>query len=169
MATVRIPILNFGSVPDASGDVFFQILSGVTSAPTSSTIDPIVLSFIESGNKDGVRGSFEVPNNYVDTAQFVIIWSSNVTTNSVQWDLSYLVRAGDDSESFDVAAESTTDTVSDVAPSAAWERLEATIVVTDVDFTKNDTVQFELFRDGATESIVGDVHVFALMFEYNDA
>ncbi len=168
MATHRINILGFNSVPDSSGDVFFE---PYTIKDTAAIIGPLVLIFNDSGNKDGIRGSFLVPENYVSgsTTKFRIYWTANSTdsTNGVVWDLSYLTRAA--GEDMGAAATDTTDTVTDTHTGTAFQLNIADIDVTEADFASGDVVPFELFRDSPNDSFAAAVIVFAVAFEYADA
>ncbi len=166
MADFTIPILGFGTVPDSSGDVFFEPLSIKAS---SSGVDPLVLIFNNSGVKDGVRGSFIVPENYASggTTQFRILWTADDgTTNSCQFDLSYSTFASDDL--VNAAAENTADTVAATKIATALDLNVANIDVTEGNFTAGDLVVFELFRDSPTDSLAADVIVFAVLFKYDD-
>jgi len=173
MATHRLPILGWATKPDASGDVFFE---PQTIRGTNNFFQELVLTFLDSGNDDEVFGRFEVPQNYVDTANLVIVWTSTqvlTTTESVEWGFAYRAVGGNDAESLDQASaqESLLTGNDDLAPSAANERMEFTIALTDGNFAAGDTVQFIFSREGADagDDIAAIVRVFGLFFEYNDA
>jgi len=165
MATFQIPILGHGTIPDTSGNVFFQ---PYTAVDTAAVIDPLVLTFTNVASKIGVRGIFTVPQNYVGSPSFEIVWTANdATTNNAVYDLSYLTRSG--TEDMGAAATSTTDTVTDAHTGTAFQRNQASIAVTAGDFALGDQVLFELFRDGAADSLAADYLVFEVLFEYDNA
>ena len=170
MATFRLPILGWATRPDASGDVFFEPQTIVGS---NDFFQEMVLTFNDSGNDDELFGRFNVPKNYVGTANLVIVWTSTAITNDVEWGFAYRAVGGNDAESLDqaTAQEALLSGNNDVAPSAANERMEFTIALTDANFAADDTVQFIFSREGADagDSIAAIVRVFDLFFEYDDA
>ena len=170
MATHRLPILYSATRPDSSGDVYFEPQDIIGS---NGFFKADVLIFLDSGNDDELFGRFEVPKGYVNTANLVIVWTSTATTNDVEWGIAYRAVGGNDAESLDqtTAQESLLSGNNDVAPSAANERMEFTVALTDGNFVAGDTVQFIFSREGADagDSIAAIVRVFGLFFEYNDA
>ena len=172
MATHRLPILGFGSNPDSSGDVFFepQDILGA-----SGFFKHMVLTFLDSGNDDEFHGSFEVPVNYVGTANLVIKWTSTQSDGtpalSVEWGIAYRsVNAGEDLDATS-AQESLLTGNDDLEPTASDLMLEYTISLTDANFAPGDTVQYILSREGADagDDIAAAVRVYGLFFEYNDS
>ena len=168
MATHRINILGFGSVPDTSGNVYFEPYDVKAS---NDVWDTLVLIFDQGSTRDGLHGHFEVPQNYVGTANVVIVWTATATTNDVEWDFDYRAVGGNDSESLDQAGTQQSVNGNDVAPSAIHERMEFSIALTDANFAIGDTVEFTLFRDGtdAGDTMSAAAIVFAVIFEYADA
>ena len=170
MATHRIPILGWATNPDASGDVFFE---PATILGTNDFFQGMVLVFNDSGNDDEIFGRFTVPQNYVGTANLVIIWTSTATSGDVEWGIAYRAVGGNDTESLDqaTAQEALLSGNNDAAPSGTDERMEFTIALTDANFAAGDTVQFIFSREGADvgDSIAAIVRVFALYFEYADS
>lgn len=166
MATQQISILGPGTLPDDSGDVFLEPYSVKDSG---AAIAPMVLVFNDSGAKDGLRGSFVVPQDYVGSASLKTLWTANATSGAVVWDLSYLTRAA--GEDMGAAATDTTDTVTDTKSATAFDLEIAEISVTSADFTAGDVVTFELFRDGAnaSDTMAAAAIVFDVVFEYDDA
>lgn len=167
MATVRIPILGFGSVPDTSGDVFFQPLSLV--APTNDLYDLLVLSFNDSGAKDEINGSFTIPKDYAGTAaSIIVLWTADsATTNSVVWDFDYnSIGAG---ESLDPSAHTDSDTVTDAMPGTTMLLQEASITLTAGDFAVDDVVLYQFGRDGlsGSDTLGATAIVPGLFFQYD--
>ena len=170
MATHRIPIIGWESKPDASADVFFE---PATVKGTNDFFQGMVLVFNDSGADDEIFGRFTVPQNYVDTANLVVVWTTTATTGD--WEIGFAYRAvgGNDTESLDqaTAQESLLSGNNDTAPSATDERMEFSIALTDGNFAAGDTVQFIFSREGldAGDTLAAAIRVFDLYFEYNDA
>lgn len=170
MATHRLPILGFATIPDTSGDVFFE---PTTIDATNDFFKGLVLVFADSGADDEIFGRFNVPKNYVDTANLIVVWSTTATTNDWEIGIAYRAVGGNDTESLDqtTAQESLLTGNNDTAPSAVNERMEFSIALTDGNFAVDDTVQFIFSREGADvgDGIAAKIRVFDLFFEYNDA
>ena len=166
MATHRVPIITWAFVPNAAG-VFFE---PYPIKATNDVWDRMVLIFNDTATRDGGAGGFTVPKNYVGTAKIIVVWTSTAVTGNVIWDFDYRAVGGDDTESLDQAGTQESVTVTDAAPSAANERMEASMTLTAANLAVDDEVTFELFRDGAAaDTIAAAVIVFALLFEYSDA
>jgi len=165
MATHRIPILGPGTVPDSSGDVFFEPYSIKAS---NDVWNRLVLIFNDSGNKDGCQGGFVVPKNYVRNANLIVVWTAATDTGTVTWDFDYRAVGGDDTESLDQSGQQEQVTATDNAPSTAQNRIETSIALTDGNFSVDDEVTFELFRDTPNDTMSVSAIVFSVMFEYTD-
>lgn len=168
MATHRIPILGANTVPDSSGDVFFE---PYTIKATNDNWGYMVAIFNDTAARNGLRGAFAVPQNYVDTANVVIVWTATATSGDVEFDFDYRAVGGNDIESLDQATAQESVNANDTAPSAVNERMEISIALTDGNFAAGDTVQFELFRDGtdAGDTMSAAAIVHQVLFEYADA
>lgn len=164
MATHRIPILGHATVPDASGDVFFQPYTVVDSG---AVIDPLVLMFNDSGTKDGIRSSFRVPENYVGTAVLKVVWTANATSGTFIVDWTVLTRSG--AEDMGAAATRSTETATDTKGGTAFTREELSLTLTDADYAAGDEVLFEMFRDTISDTMAAAAAVFGVYFEYQDA
>jgi len=164
MPTHRVSILGPGTIPDTSGQVFFQPYKAVD---TAAVLDPLVLTFNNSGTKDGVRGSFRVPENYVGTAKLLTVWTANATSGTFIIDWSVLTRSG--AEDMGAAATRTTETVTDTKTGTAFVREEASLTLTDADYAAGDEVLFEMFRDTISDDMAAAALVFSVHFEYADA
>lgn len=168
MATHRIPMLGWATMPDSTGSVFFEPQS------VKGTNDPfpqLVAVFNDTATRIGLGGRFTVPKNYVGTAKVAIVWTSTATSGDVEWDFDYRAVGGDDAESLDQAGTQESVNLNDTAPSAAWERMECLITLTAANFAVDDEVEFALFRDGTDggDTIAAAVTLFQLLFEYTDA
>jgi len=169
MATFRLPILGHATSPDTSGNVFFEPFS--IKATNDVWGSQLVCVFNDTATRIGSEGRFAVPKNYVGSPAVVVVWSTTAITGDVEWDFDYRAVGGDDSESLDQTGTQETVNVNDTAPSAIWERMEASLSLTAGNFAVDDTVLFELFRDGtdAGDTIAAAVVLFELFFQYADA
>ena len=168
MATHRLPIINSFTVPDTTGDAFFE---PYTIKATNDVWGHLVLVLNDTATDIGIFGKFAVPIEYVDTANLVIVWTSTAVAGDAEFDFMYRAVGGNDTESLDQAGSQEDVNSNDTAPSAANERMELTIALTDGNFTAEDTVEFFFSRDGtdAGDTLAAAVMVFGLFFEYNDA
>jgi len=168
MATFRKPILGFGTLPNTGGEVFFEPYSVKA---TNGVWKRLVLIFNGSlSTRNGVAGGFSVPKNYVGSANLIIVWTSTATTGDVEWDFDYRAVGGNDTESLDQSGTQESVNSNDTAPSAAHERMEISIPLTDGNFTIDDEVEFELFRDqvDAGDTMAAAAIVFSVFFEYSN-
>ncbi len=168
MATHRVPILGFGTVPDTSGDVFFE---PYTIKATNDVWGRLVAIFNDTATRIGLQGGFTVPKNYVGSPKIVVVWTATATTGDVEWDFDFRAVGGDDTESLDQSGTQESVNINDTAPSAAHERMEASLTLTAGNFAVDDEVEFTLFRDGtnAGDTMAAAAIVFAVLFEYSDA
>lgn len=168
MATHRIPIIAWPTVPDGTGTAFFEPY------PIKATNDVWgnqVLVLNDTAADHGIYGLFDVPQNYVDTANLVIVWTATAIIGDVEFDFVYRAVGGNDAESLDQAGSDEDVNANDTAPSAINERMEITIALTDGNFAVGDTVEFFFTRDGTDggDTMAAACLVFGLFFEYNDA
>lgn len=168
MATHRIPIINWSSVPDSSGNVFPE---GYDVKATNDVWDRLVMIFNDTATRDGFHGGFTIPKNYVGTANLIVVWTTTATTGDVEWDFDYRAVGGNDTESLDQAGTQESVNAADTAPSAAHERLELSIALTSANFAADDEVTYTFFRDGtdAGDTMAAAAILFNLLFEYSDA
>ena len=94
MATHRIPILNWATVPDDSGDVFIEPYSIKGS---NDLWKRLVAIFNDTATRIGLHGGFTVPENYVGSPKIVIVWTSTATSGDVEYDYDYRAVGGNDS------------------------------------------------------------------------
>ena len=168
MATHRRSILGFATVPDDSGDVFFEPYSVKA---TNDVWKRLVLIFNETSSRRGLRGAFNVPKDYVGSPKIIVVWTAIATSGDVEWDFDYRAVGGNDVESLDQTGTQQSVNIADTAPSAIHERLEAVLALTAANLAADDTVLFELFRDGvdAGDTMAAAAIVHDVLFEYSDA
>jgi hypothetical protein len=166
--THRIPILGYKTIPDTSGNVFFEPYDVKA---TNDVWDYLVAVFNDTATRIGLHGSFDVPQNFVGSAKIIIHWTTTATSGDGEFDFDYRAIGGDDTESLDQAGTQESVNQNDTAPSAANERMTASLTLTSSNFAAGDTVQFTLFRDGtdAGDTIAAAITVHEVLFEYADA
>jgi len=164
-ATHDVVILGW-STNSNNSDVFPEPLS-IKGA--NDNFNPMVWIFNDGSTRNLLEFKFTVPQNYVDTAQFVIVWFTDATsTNDVAWDIDY--RATGVGESADQSSDQENIASLDTASGTAflWQRL--VITATDGNFAAGDIVSGQIIRDltDANDDIVNEVILYELYFEYND-
>lgn len=164
----HLSIINHAAVPDDTAGCY---LEPYTVAATNDTWKHLVLVFEEDTAAVGLYGIFTVPADYSSGANLVIVWTSTATAGDVEWDFIYRAVGGNDNESLDQATAQESVNSNDTAPSAANERMEITIALTDGNFAAEDTVEFYLSRDGADagDTMSADALLFEALFEYTAA
>lgn len=166
MATHRIPMLGWQTVPDSSGNVFFEKADVKAS---NDVWDRLVCVFNDTDTRDGLHGAFNVPKNYSSSPKLIIVWTTTATgTNNVEWDFDY--RAVGGVESLDQAGTQETVNANSGDPASTDLRVELSISLTDSNFAPDDIVLFTLFRDGTDggDTIAAAVQLVDLLFEYSD-
>jgi putative transposon-encoded protein len=167
MTTFRLPILNWATLPDTTGNAFFEPFDVKA---TNDVWKNNVLILNDTATRIGVYGRFTVPKNYVGSARLISVWSTTATSGDVEFDCDYRAVGGDNSESLDQTSNQESVNLNDTAPGAAWRRMECAITLTAGNFAADDEVEFFFARDGtdAGDTIAAAVAVFNLLFEYQD-
>lgn len=168
MATHRRSILGFPTVPDDSGDVF---LEPYDVKATNDVWKRLVVIFNDTSTRIGLRGGYNVPGDYVGSANIIVVWTATATSGDVEWDFDYRAVGGNDTESLDQSGTQESVNQNDTAPSAIHERMEASLALTAANLAADDTLLFELFRDGtdAGDTMAAAAIVHDVLFEYADA
>lgn len=170
MATHRMSIFGASCVPDATGRAVFELYS---TKATNDVFKHLVLALADPGASEahGMYGSFSVPKNYVGTAKIIIVWTSTATTGNAKFDFDYRAVGGNDTESLDQATFQESVTVTDAAPSATDERMEAEVALTSANLAVDDVVEFYFTREdgSSTDTLAASVTVHDVLFEYADA
>lgn len=166
MATHRIPILGFNTMPDTSGNVYFDSYPNLA---TNDLWDHGHWCFANPSADLHLHGVFAVPQNYVGTAKIIVVWTSTVTSGNFGIEFAYRAVGGDDSESLDQNSAQETVNDTDVAPGATDRRMEKSLSLTSANLAAGDTVEFRFTRDDSADSLAGIVQLVQLLFEYADA
>ena len=166
--TIRLPIIGFATVPDATGECFLSIVS-TEMALATGLMKNLVFVLKDPSADTGFYGTFHVPQDYVDTANIVVIGilDGTVGTTSVDFEMSYLARA--DNETIEAAwAESVAFNTGNTNGWTDEDLLEDSAALTDGNFAAGDEVFYYFKRDQGTDDFAGDFHVTGLYFEYSD-
>ncbi len=165
MALQRLPILGVNTKPN---DPVFP--EPYTVKATNDNWRHYGFIFPDTGSRDGISGMFTVPKGYVDSADLVIAWTSIVTSGDIGWEFDYRAVGGDDSESYDQSTPQETILLTDDAPTSVNNRLVVVGSLTDGNFSPDDDVEFEVFRNGAgsPDTLVGAAILKRLFFQYSD-
>jgi len=169
MADQEIGIFNWGSLPDVTGKCIFEPFE--SNFGTNNTFKRLLLRFIDSGADNGIRGGFDVPNDYVGTPRLVMEWAKvGTSTNTMRMTFGYKAVGGDDSETFDPASADETPAQTD-AGSGTTRRKQTIIITLAANFAKLDHVLYELLRTSghASDTLAADVFAFSVKFRYADA
>ena len=165
MATHRVNLLNSSIIP-LDGNCFFAPYSVENSGTTQ---DPIVLHMITSV-VSMVKGVMRVPENYVGTPLLSVFWTSETTTNTV--DFKFRHRTVGDGELLDISTSPTEledVTTNNGGPATASHAVLDTIALTTTDLTAGQLMYFEFERDGVTDDKVDTITIWGLHFQYDDA
>jgi hypothetical protein len=169
MATHRIPILGFNTVPDSSGNVFIEPYPVKAS---NDRWDHLVVVYNDTSTDLSLFGLFEVPQNYVGTAAIVVVWTATATSGNVRWQFNYRTVGGDDTTSLDQAGTEESVEANDVAPGAAHRRMTATLSLTSANLAAGETVEFDLTREGSdtgNDTMAAAAILHGVYFQYADA
>lgn len=168
MATRTIPILTFATLPDTTGNAFFQELE-VAIATTAANLHMLGFTMPDPGAADeGLYSSFPVPGEYVDTPKIVIRGILNgAPANTLAFGFQSTGGIAH-SETADKAFGS-----QDGASNATWTGLveedlyEEVIDLTDT-FSANEEVFYFFYRDGDVDDATFEFNLTRLLFRFND-
>lgn len=165
MATQRVPILGFGTLPDGSGDVFFEPFSVKA---TNDEWERLVGVFNDTSTRLVLHFGFVVPQDYASQPRFEVDWAATATTGAVRWEVDYrVVEAG---EGLDQSGVEETVGATASAPGTALDLERTTITPTEVNFAAGAQVEGRLVRDGtdAADTMAAAALLFDVLFRYND-
>src|SRR4030095_9752484 len=145
MAIRKIPILGFATLPDSSGNVYFEPYA--VNLGANDRFPHMVGVFLDSATRDKLGGNFFVPVNYVGTAKLVLTWATTATSGNARWEFDYTAIADGESRDTPADDESTGSTIA--APGTARLEKVTEIALTSANFSPSDEVQFSIVRNGA--------------------
>ena len=169
MATHRLPIMGATVLPDTTGQCYMNNINNEMALATSLARN-LVMTFKDPSADTGFYGTFQVPQNYVDSAVLKIfgLLDGTVAATSVDFEFSY--RALADNESVEQGWQASE--TGDSGNTNGWTNEDLcliSITLTDGNFAAGDEVFYYLKRDQGTDDFVGDFHVTGVYFEYADA
>ncbi len=169
MATHRIPILTVATLPDGSGDTFFEPFSVKA---TNDLIAKLVAIFNDTSTDLKIGFSFRVPKNYIGAPKIVGVFASTAITGKYVFEVEYrAIAAG---EAGDPTTFQETVNTNPTIPGTALQDQEASVTLTAANLAIDDRVSGHLVRKGS--DTVNDTMAAALIahpemfaFEYSDA
>lgn len=165
MATYQIPILNLNTLPDTSGNVYFE--PAANNLQSNDRYAQIVAVFLDTATRILLGGAFIIPQNYVGTAKVGLIWATVATTGNADWEFDYKAIA--DGESCDPSTDDESVRSVVAAPGTARLTKVTEITLTSGNFAVGDRVQFSIARDGAdADTITGSLYLLSAYFSYSD-
>jgi hypothetical protein len=163
MATHRLSIFNC-LMPDTSGNDWFEPAS-ITQ--TNDRYTQMVLRFKDTATKDTAGFKFSVPNNYVSSPVFEVIWTTTATSGNAIWNVDY--SSASKTASLDPSADEENLTVTTAAPGTSQTGVASTMSATAANIAAADVCQGKLGRNGAgADTIAADLVVYDLIFQYSD-
>lgn len=165
MSTFRLPILGWATLPDSSGNVFFQP-AAIFQANDLAT--QMIAVFADTATKIGLGGRFTIPKNYANNAKAIFVWTANANSGNVQWVFDYRPVGG--SNSLDPSSFIENPTGNNAAPGTGWNRVETSLSLNSTNFGVDNEVIFVASRDGANagDNMAANAFLFQLLFEYTD-
>ncbi len=166
MATIRIPVLGSGAVPDATGDLFF--VPGTVAHANFTNIDDLVIVYENGAALVELFFAFRVPKDFAGSPVLGWLWTQPTGTGDVKWESLYHAAASGEAADVALADEVTPTAVT--APTAEnWLETTHTITAT---LAVDDLVRVNLRRDppdsGDTLAQLVIVHPDSIFFEYSD-
>lgn len=166
MATHKIDILGFPTMPDATGSVYPEAAS--TNFQANDRYPHMVWVFADTATRIKLGGSFRVPENYVGTAVVGLIWATTATSGNSDWEFDYTAIA--DGESGDPSADQEAVDAGAVAAPGTARLIKVTeISLTSANLAAGDLVQFAIARDGSqSDTIAASLYLLGAYFKYAD-
>jgi hypothetical protein len=165
MATHRIGILNWAALPDTSGNVWFEP-AAITQ--TNDRFAQLLARFKDTATKDSLGFRFQVPQNYVGSAKFVVAWTTTATSGNAVWTVDY--QSAGQTATYDPSADDENLSATTAAPGSSQTGVTSSMTATAGNFAAGDLVQGKLSRNGAgSDTIAADLVVYDVYFEYADA
>ena len=147
MATIiTFPIRGALTVPDGTGEMFFEKLTGITGS-TTSLWEHLVGSYNDSTQQEGFGSAFRIPSNYLGSTSdaFVLDWAANATTGVAEFQVDYRAVADNEDLSSTTAQESKSTTAT--ASTVANPRRELVVSISTGNVAADDVVQYNFYRN----------------------
>lgn len=156
-------IFNQSTRVDGTGNVS---LANYATLATNANFPANVFVFPDPAADEKVSGSFQVPEDYSSGANILLTWTAVATSGNVDWGFDYRAISGNDTESLDQSTFQEQVNATDAAPSAAHERNQITISLTDSNIAAGDTIEFTLKRRTNNDTMADDAILFHAEFDY---
>lgn len=164
MATIRMSILGFATLPDTSGNVW---LEPAAITQTNDRYAQIVARFKDTSTKDSLGIRFSVPNNFVSAPLFEVVWTTTATSGNAIWTLDY--NSGSKTASLDPSTDEENLTVTTAAPGSSQTGVASQMSATAANIAATNILQGKLSRNGAgSDTIAADLVVYDVIFQYSD-
>jgi hypothetical protein len=169
MAVHHISILGAATLPDTSGNVYFE--PAAVNFQANDRYSQSVAVFKDTSTRDTLGGNFRVPQNYVGTAKVGLVWGTTATSGDVRLEFDYTAIA--DGESGDPSADQESVAATVTVPGTARLLKVTEISLTSGNLVAGDLVQFRIARDGAEagplDTLAASLYLLAAYFSYADA
>jgi hypothetical protein len=162
--TRRKSVLNWKTLPDTSGNVFFE---PYTIKSTNDFFGVGNWIFNNPGADLKLYFSHEIDDTYVGTASFIVVWTSTIISGNFGIEIGYRCISGNDAESLDQATAQEVLNTTDVAPGATDRRMEISLALTSANCAAGDTIQGYIARDDSADTLAGAISLWDLMLTYS--
>jgi hypothetical protein len=163
MATVIADVFGALQLPDTSGNVWAE---PAALTQTNDRYPQLLWRYKDTGTKISVGFRFIVPNDYVGSPVFGLVWTSTATSGDVVWDLDYSCAAR--TASLDPSADEEALTVTSTAPGSSQTGVSPTVSATAANLSAGQVIQGSLSRDGASgsDTMAADAVLYGFYFQY---
>ena len=171
MATIRKSILGAMTMPDSSGEVYFQPMEVAMVSLTAIAIDTLLCCTMEFpvGNDRGLYGKFDIPQDYAGTPEVVPIGVITANTGILGFGFRQISRS--DNEPMDTSLEAEDITSISTTAHAAFDIITPASVISVTPaaaFVAGDEVFYFFYRDDSVDTQTSDFHLTGLYFQYSD-
>lgn len=127
-----------------------------------------VLAFPDGSVKTIASCKFRVPDDYVGTPKFIVVWKTTLTSGAVVWDVDYTCVAV--AETLDPSSFTRSLSVTDSVSGTTNHRNDAEVSGTAGDFAVGDEVLVNVARDLAdgSDTAAGIAQLVGFYFQYSD-
>jgi len=168
MATHGISVLGAATLPDTSGNVYFE--PAAVNFQANDRYPGLVAVFKDTATRDKLGFAFHVPPDYASSPVIRIIWATTATSGNARWETDYTAIA--DGESGDPSSDQESVGSTVAAPGTARLLKYTDLALTGGNFAAGDTVQGVIARDGAeagpADTIAASLYVYDVQFRYAD-
>lgn len=167
MATHRINILGSATLPDTSGNAYFE--PAAVNLQANDRYPLLVFVFTDSGTRIALGVSFQVPPNYVGTPKVGVAVATTATSGDWRFEFDYTAIA--DGESADPSADQESVAATVTVPGTARLLDVQELSLTAGNFAAGDWVVGRIVRDGAegADTLAASLYLLGAYFSYTDS